>query len=73
MLKIETNDVIILSPGEKFSDFFSITYKNNKLKIISNKLNADKNENITIRKVFFFISIYSFKYIMIVHSIINPI
>ena len=52
MLTSDTRDVNILSIFEKLSEFFFITHKNKKLKIISNKLKADKSENTTIRKVF---------------------
>ena len=52
MLTNDIKEVNILSVFEKLSEFFFITHKNKKLKIISNKLKADKSENTTIRKVF---------------------
>jgi hypothetical protein len=53
MLTNDIKEVNILSVFEKLSEFFFITHKNKKLKIISNKLRTDKKENTIIRKVFF--------------------
>jgi hypothetical protein len=53
MLTNDIKEVNILSVFEKLSEFFFITHKNKKLKIISNKLRTDKKEKTIIRKVFF--------------------
>jgi hypothetical protein len=53
MLTNDIKEVNILSIFEKLSEFFFITHKNKKLKIISNKLRTDKKEKTIIRKVFF--------------------